>query len=202
MDRRLRFALLTAGACLLAALAGTWAAALDTQGDGASPSGSTWAGAIRPPDAGVPGFSLRDQDGERVTSASLRSDGPVVFTFVYSTCEDTCPLMVQQIRGALDEIGRDVPVVGVSVDPARDTPARARRFLLEQRMTGRMRFLLGTRDELRRVWEAFGIAPQTEGAEHSAHVVLADGEGRQRIGFPAARLTSDGLAADLLRLGA
>ena len=39
-------------------------------------------------------------------------------TFVYSTCKDTCPAQVQSIRGALDELGHDVPVLGVSVDPA------------------------------------------------------------------------------------
>ena len=67
-------------------------------------------------------------------------------TFIYSTCEDTCPTQVQSIRGALDRLGRDVPVIAVSVDPDNDTPARARAFLLEQSMTGRMDFLLGSRE--------------------------------------------------------
>ena len=73
----------------------------------------------------------------------------VVMTFVYSTCEDTCPAQVQSIRGALDRLGRDVPVLAVSVDPRNDTPARARRFLLEQHMTGRVRFVLGSRARAR-----------------------------------------------------
>ena len=77
-------------------------------------------------------FTLHDQDGRTVTAASLRGK-PVVFAFVYSTCRDTCPAQVQTIRGALDEIHRDLPVVGVSVDPANDTPKRAKAFLLKQR---------------------------------------------------------------------
>ena len=67
-------------------------------------------------------------------------------------------------------------------------------------MTGRMDFLLGSREELRPLWDAFGIAPQRDGAEHSAYTVLVDGEGRQRLGFPASRLTPSALAHDLARL--
>jgi protein SCO1/2 len=59
-----------------------------------------------------------------VTAASLRGR-PVVFAFVYSTCKDICPAQVQTIRGALDDLGHDMRVVGVSVDPANDTPSRA-----------------------------------------------------------------------------
>jgi protein SCO1/2 len=147
----------------------------------------------------MPDFALTNQDGERVTAASLRGR-PVVFAFVYSTCEDVCPAQVQTIRGALDDLGRDVRVVGVSVDPANDTPGRARTFLLEQSMTGRMDFLLGSREELEPLWDAFGIAPQRDGRDHSAYTVLVDGEGRQRIGFPVSELTPRRLAHDLARL--
>ena len=70
----------------------------------------------------MPDFTLTDQDGNTVTSASLRGE-PVVFAFVYSTCRDTCPAQVQTIRGALDDVGDDVRVIGISVDPANDTPA-------------------------------------------------------------------------------
>ena len=135
-----------------------------------------------------------------MTAAALRGR-PVVVTFIYSTCEDTCPAQVQSIRGALDDAERDdVAVIGISVDPANDTPALARKFLLEQTMTGRMDFLLGSRAELQPLWTAFGIAPQHEGREHSAYTVLVDGEGRQRLGFPASELTPRRLAHDLARL--
>ena len=40
------------------------------------------------------------------------------------------------------------------------TPGQS--FLLKQGMTGRMDFLLGTRQELQPVWRAFGIQPQQE----------------------------------------
>lgn len=202
MPPRVRLVLAGLFTCALAALAGTWIAAYESAGDLQRDPGAGFAGALRPPGATVPDFALRDQDGETVRAAGLRGDGPVVYTFIYATCEDTCPLQVQQIRGALDELGRDIPVIGVSVDPRNDTRRRARRFLLEQRMTGRMRFLLGTERELRPVWKGFGIAPQQGELDHSAYVVLADAKGRQRIGFPHSQLTVDGLKADLERLGA
>ena len=50
------------------------------------------------------------------------------------------------------------------------------------------------------MWEAFGIAPQRDGRDHSAYTVLVDGEGRQRVGFPASQLTPRALAHDLARL--
>jgi protein SCO1/2 len=104
------------------------------------------------------------------------------------------------VRPAGSGLGRDLPVYGISVDPANDTPRSAQAFLLEQKMKGRMEFLLGSRAALEPLWSAFGIAPQTRGREHSAYVVLLDAHGRQRVGFPFARLTPDGLAHDLARL--
>ena len=156
-------------------------------------------GSIRPPGIPPAEFRMRDQDGEVATLREYRGK-PVVVTFLYTTCEDTCPLTAQQIRGALDELGHDVPVLAIAVDPPRDTPERARRFLGEQRIAGRMRFLLGPEAELRRQWKAYGIQPQSDELEHSAYVVVLDGRGRQRIGFPAGQVTPDALANDIALL--
>jgi protein SCO1/2 len=192
---RVLLALTTLCLCAAGGVFGVW---LAQRGEDA-PAATGWEGALRPPGARLPDFELTSQDGEAVTATALRGR-PLVVTFVYSTCKDTCPAQVQSIRGALDDLGRDVPVVGVSVDPAGAPPASARAFLLEQSMTGRMEFLLGTQEELEPVWEAFGIAPQRKGRDHSAYTVLVDGEGRQRIGFPASQLTPSRLAHDLARL--
>ena len=166
---------------------------------GAGPTG--FHGALRPPGARAVDFSLRDQDGKVATMRQYRGRA-VVLTFMYSTCEDTCPLTAQQIRGALDELGDDVPVLAVSVDPPNDTAFRAKNFLVKQQMTGRMRFLLGSRAQLEPIWKAYGIQPQGEGFEHSASTVVIDGDGIQRVGFLTDQLTPDGLAHDLRKLGA
>jgi len=179
--------------------------ALAPRGEGETGAGRPgFAGALRPPGIPPADFALRDQDGEQVTLADVRGEVAVV-TFLYSTCEDTCPLVAQQIRGALDQLGRDVPVMAFSVDPAGDTPRSARAFLAEQRLTGDWHFLLGDPAALQPVWDAYGIQPQAvrEGgpdADHGVSVVLLDRQGRQRIGFPPDGLTPEGLAADIARL--
>lgn len=122
---------------------------------------------------------------------------PVVVTFLYTTCEDTCPIEAQQIRGALDQLGEDIPALAVAVNPPEDTPHRARRFLLEQRVTGRMDFVLGSRRELKPVWRGFFIQEQTEKMEHSSRVVLIDVKGYQRVGYPGQEATPERLAHDL-----
>ena len=197
MPTRVAFALATVLACGAAAVVGVMLAS--SSGERASEPRGEFAGAIRPPAATAPALRLRDQTGRPASMEEYRGR-PVVMTFIYSTCEDTCPLQVQSIRGALDSLGSDVPVLGVSVDPRNDTRARAKRFLLEQRMTGRMRFLLGSESELEPVWRGYGIAPQRGELDHSAYVVLVDGRGRQRVGFPADKLTADGLEHDLRAL--
>jgi protein SCO1 len=194
---RLRLVLIALTVCAAAAVVGV--ALADRQPAATATITNGWAGALRPPGLAVPDFALTDQDGRRVTSASLKGK-ETVFAFIYSTCQDTCPAQVQTIRQALDDTHADVNVVGVSVDPANDTRKRARTFLLKQTMTGRMRFLLGTRAQLAPVWKAFGIQPQSNALEHSAHVVLADQRGMQRIGFPFDHLTPEGLGHDMAKL--
>ena len=197
---RVRLTLIALTACAVAAVIGVSLAVSERTSPGELALTNGWAGAQRPSGQPVPDFSLTDQDGNTVTSASLRGR-PVVFAFIYSTCRDTCPAQVQTIRGALDDLDDpDVQVVGISVDPANDTPKRAQSFLLKQGMTGRMRFLLGTRAQLEPIWNAFAVRPQTDKLEHSAHTVLADAGGRQRIGFPYDHLTENALAHDLARL--
>jgi protein SCO1 len=169
---------------------------LDVSGSRSSP----FKGAVRPP-APAADFALRDQNGDLVQLSGLRGK-VVVLSPLYTHCRDTCPLTAQQIRGALDDLDTDVPVVAVSVDPKNDTESNAKRFLVEQQMIGRMHFALGTTSALKRQWDAYGIAPQRDGREHSAYVVLVDGSGMQRIGWPVDRLTPEGLAHDIRELQA
>jgi protein SCO1/2 len=194
VSARLRLALFVAAILALTAIAGV---ALFAAGDRAVRPG--FEGALRPPGIPPAEFGLRDEQGRPVRLRDLRGR-PVVVAFLYTTCKDTCPLTTQQIRIALDELGRDVPVIAVSVDPANDTPRRARAYALEQQMTGRMRWVLGDRAALRRLWNAYGIQPQDEDFEHTASTVLLDSRGVQRVGFATSVLTPTGLAHDLAML--
>jgi protein SCO1/2 len=154
-------------------------------------------GALRP--AGIPParFRLPDENGRMRSAAALRGKVAAVM-FVYAHCTDTCPLTAQQVRGALDRLHRpDVTALAISVDPAGDTPDATKRFLGDARLLGRVPYLRGTRAQLRPVWRAFGVKPQSKESEHAVSVVLLDRRGRQRIGFDASDLTADGLTHDL-----
>ncbi|MGI9082360.1 MAG: SCO family protein [Thermoleophilaceae bacterium] len=154
--------------------------------------GATLPQGVRAPElAGV-----RTQDGERLRMRSLRG-GPVIITFLYTTCEDTCPTQAQQVKGALNELGARVPAIAIAVDPPRDTPVTARAFLAKQRMTGRMDFMLGSRPALKRLWDDYAVQPQREDLEHTARLVLVDPKGIQRVSFPLDQLTPERLAHDL-----
>jgi protein SCO1/2 len=164
-------------------------------------SGTSFEGAIMPNGLRAPDFELSDQDGERVSMRDFRGR-PVIVTFLYTTCEDTCPLQAQTIRGALDELGEDVPAIAIAVDPPRDTPERARAFLSEQRALGRIDFVLGSRAELRPLWNGFYVRPQSVTQEHQARFTLVDKRGFQRVGYPAFEATPERLAHDVRLLQA
>jgi protein SCO1/2 len=159
-------------------------------------SPDTFEGSLMPKGLRAPDFELRNQDGERVSMRSLRGR-PVVVTFLYTTCQDSCPVQAQTVRGALDELGHDVPALAIAVDPPRDTPERAQAFLSKQRAIGRIDFVLGSRAELRPLWRAFAIRPQSVTEEHMARFTLVDARGFQRIGYPGEEATPERLAHDL-----
>jgi protein SCO1/2 len=196
MAPRLRLALVVTGILALATIAAVLAFGI---GERTASTSATFEGATRPASIPPTRIDLPDEHGKLVRMSEMRGK-PVVVTFLYTTCEESCPLTTDQIRGALDDLGHDVPVIAVSVDPDNDTAARARRFSSERQMTGRMRWVLGDRGGLQRVWRAFGIQPQTDDKEHSASTVVLDGQGRQQVGFSNDVLTAERLAHDIALL--
>jgi protein SCO1 len=185
-------ALFALGAVLLAA---------DGGDEEVATAGSGFEGALMPKGVRAPDFTLRNQDGESVSMRELRGQ-PVIVTFLYTTCDDSCPAQAQTVRGALDDLGEDVPALAIAVDPPCDTPERARAFLGKARALGRIDFVLGSRAELQPLWKGFFIRPQSVSQEHQARFTLVDKRGFQRIGFPGDRATPETLAHDLKLLAA
>jgi protein SCO1/2 len=167
----------------------------DQDGDTVT-AASDFEGARMPPGVRAPDFRLENQDGETVTMRSLRGR-PAIVTFLYTTCEDTCPIQAQTIRGALDQLGHDLPALAIAVDPPRDTRQRAKAFLSEQHALGRIDFVLGSREQLKPLWNGFFIRPQSITEEHNARITLVDAKGYQRVGFPGSEATPERLAHDL-----
>ncbi len=75
----------------------------------------------------APGFTLVDQDGQRLTSEDLRGN-VVLYNFFYTGCGEDCAAMnatMQQVQRQVDEVTQGalpVQFVTISFDPAHDTP--------------------------------------------------------------------------------
>ncbi|HSZ12663.1 MAG TPA: SCO family protein [Solirubrobacteraceae bacterium] len=202
-------------ASALAALAVCASAPLSGCGGGSTHTSSSTAqagaksafeGAPFPAGIHAPGFTLSDQDGRAVSLSDYRGR-VVALTFLYSTCGDTCAVIAQQIRGALDELqsehARAPAVLMVSADPAADTAPRVRAFLSEASLTGRAQFLTGTPAQLRAVWRAYRVKPASAGARlfaEYASVLLIDGAGEERVLFESEELTPEALSHDVGKL--
>jgi len=69
-------------------------------------------------------FSLPDTHGKTRTLADFKGKAVVLF-FGYTHCPDVCPTTLAELSQAMQQLGdksKDVQVLMVTVDPARDTP--------------------------------------------------------------------------------
>jgi protein SCO1/2 len=163
-------------------------------------------GPTAPPSQPPVNFSLRDQYGKTISLSRYRGQ-VVMLTFVYSTCANTCPVVVSQMRGALNELSKRVPTIAVTVDPKQDTPANISAFLVKEDMLGQMEYLVGSRQALEPIWRFFGIQPQinvnSSKSDHSVLVDLLDKTGKPRVGYTDVdQLDPDAIAADIRTLQA
>jgi protein SCO1 len=74
----------------------------------------------------APPLDLVDQRGSTVTLAALRGR-PALVTFAYAHCQTVCPLIVENVvraRNQLASQGAAPQVVVITLDPWRDTPSR------------------------------------------------------------------------------
>ncbi|MFH3991195.1 extracellular solute-binding protein, partial [Acinetobacter baumannii] len=87
---------------------------------------------ILPQTRKVPALEFTNQDGQAVSTASLKGRWHLLF-FGYTFCPDVCPTTLAQLRelqGKLpQEVRDDLQVVFVSVDPNRDTPQQIKQYL-------------------------------------------------------------------------
>jgi protein SCO1/2 len=165
-------------------------------------SATGFAGAALPAAQPAREFALVDEQGRRVSLGEFRGR-VVVLAFLSTACAPACVLIAQQIRGALDELARPVPVLLVSAQGGADTPARVAGFLQSVSLAGRARFLSGSPAQLRAVWRAYGVAPLSSGRaafERDATVRLLDARGRERVLFGLEQLTPEGVAHDIRKL--
>ncbi len=109
-------------------------------------------------------FRLTDQHGRILTMAGLRGK-VVLLTFLGPVCSADCQLIAKEFRAAAQLLGT-APVVlaAITTSPARvaDTRGFDRRERLSQ--VPDWLYLTGGLPELRRLWTAYGVAPQAQPA--------------------------------------
>ena len=139
-------------------------------------------------------FELIDQDGKPVTADTFRGQWDLVF-FGFVNCPDVCPLTLQVLASARNELAaqqESMPrIVLVSVDPERDTPDVLKTYV--DSFGDDILGVTGDLDELQKLTKGLGIFfaksfldDDSYTMDHSA-VVLAinpDGEFEALFGAP------------------
>lgn len=125
------------------------------------------------------------QDGRSFRLDQLAGK-PTVITMIYGSCTTACPVLVndaRRVERALPEsIRKDLQVVVVSFDPARDTPKRLADYAADYDVDPeRWHFLHGNAADIRTLAAMLGIRYRDNGDgtfDHSNVVTLLDARGR------------------------
>jgi protein SCO1 len=183
----------------LAVAAATVAHQAGSQPSAVQVSSTGFAGPVMPAHLRAASFRLRDQNGRWVSLSQYRGR-VVILSFMHALCTGSCPIIAQQIRGAINDLGsraRDTQALAVSIEPIEDTPAHVTTFLRRQHVEGLFRYLIGPQADLRRTWKSYAIQPVVAGKRHSTFVILIDRRGTERVGYDMASLTPENLAHDI-----
>ena len=158
----------------------------------------------------VPDFSLIERSGATVTRADLLGKVWVV-DFVFTSCAGPCPEMTLRMRSlqeTLRQTNRDVTLVTVTCDPARDTPGILARYADKYHADPKQwLFLTGSSEQAIHdlIMKGFlqALAPATKDSPiiHSTRFVLVDKMGRIRKAHEGLDVTvRDQLLHDLDKL--
>ncbi len=143
----------------------------------------TLSGAVIDPPLPAAEIALNDFNGQPFKLSSLRGK-VVVLYFGYTNCPDECPLTMAHLKLATDLLGsqaQDVKVVMITTDPARDTAQAMKGFL--GKFSPDFIGLVGTPDEMQKVWKDYGVTVEDNGETHSFFIYLIDKSGNFRETF-------------------
>lgn len=102
-------------------------------------------------------FTLTDQDGKPFKLSQERGHAVAIF-FGYTHCPDVCPATLAHLASARAGLGQDrdkVRIIFVTVDPARDTPERIKKYLatFDPSFIG----VTGTESQLLPIYKAYHV---------------------------------------------
>lgn len=130
-------------------------------------------------------FTLTDQYGRTVDESILKGKWSAVF-FGYTYCPDICPLTLQALdrtKKAMGDKAKDLQIVFISVDPARDTPENLKVYLESGGFPKGVIGLTGTQEQIDAVTKAYGATAVKKGDadsytfNHTSIIYLMDPKG-------------------------
>ncbi|NTV36476.1 MAG: SCO family protein [Anaerolineaceae bacterium] len=137
-------------------------------------------------------FSLKGPENKEVRLSDYQGKVVLLF-FGFTYCPDVCPTTMANLRKVIDLLGTDgkqVQVVLITVDPARDTPERLKSYAEQFNPT--FIGLTGEPDEIMETASAYGVSfeilpnmdPHMYFMSHTSTVMLIDPEGKLRVVYP------------------
>ena len=127
---------------------------------------------------------------------ALEGDRVVAVIPFYTTCTTAYPILIytfsrlQKLMG--EQLGKEVGLVSVSVDPRTDIPVRLKAFALRQKAKQGWSFLTGERSDLAKILLGVGILPSQNLDDHNhTPLTVVGGEGKnwkRFYGFPSPEL--------------
>jgi protein SCO1/2 len=101
----------------------------------------------------------------------------VLVSFIYTNCPDICPLTTARMTQLEDmlgnEVGEDIFFISLTVDPARDTPARLKEFADAFGAGHGWLFLTGRPEDIRRINASLGDKSRSLD-DHRNEIVLGN----------------------------
>lgn len=143
----------------------------------------------------VPDITLTDYDGQPWNLASETRGKVALIFFGFTNCPDICPVHLANIAAVLnklpDDVQREVVMVFITTDPARDSLPRLRQWVrqFDRRFVG----LTGTDSLLGAAQQALGVMPAVKDmrgsdteyvVQHAGQVIAATRDGRARVQYP------------------
>lgn len=156
-------------------------------------------------------FTLVDQAGAQRSDADFSGRLMLIY-FGYTHCPDACPTALQSMSDAIDaleERGKMIEPIFITVDPARDTPGHLKQYL--ESFHPRLTALTGSEAAIAEAAKAYRIfytkaKEQQAGAtaaandnylvDHSSFIYLMGRDGRYLTHFPG-NASSEQLAAGI-----
>jgi cytochrome oxidase Cu insertion factor (SCO1/SenC/PrrC family) len=162
----------------------------------------------------VPPFQLTDQQGRPFGSADVAGRA-AVYSFIYTNCTDTCPLLTATMAKAQDKLrakgllGSKVQMLSVTVDPDRDMPevlaAYAARFHADP---DAWHFLTGEREAVYAVLVGFKLNTlevarafaRADVIPHSNRFAVVDPQGQVRANLQGDEVSPDDVVDTIERV--